>query len=121
MYKIFYDYTDLGGYEWRNCQDSYDGDFAGLQEIIKNMRLNGCYNIDVTEVEDCDEPFDAPYDENIEYDDTVLSDLRLYEIQRSLDGQTTTDVLALTDDELQEYIELYQEQGYKVSYEEVTL
>ena len=55
MYKIFYDYTDYAGYEWRNCQDSYDGDWNGLQECIKNMRLNGCYNIDAEYVEDgCD-------------------------------------------------------------------
>lgn len=64
MYKIFYDYTDLSGYEWRNCQDSYDGDYAGLQDVIANMRINGCYNIDVTEVEDYEEQgYEVTYEE----------------------------------------------------------
>ena len=115
MYKIFYDYTDLGGYEWRNCQDSYDGDYAGLQDIIANMRLNGCYNIDVSEIEDHDEPYDE------ECEDPVIDDLQLYEITRTIDEYCTTDVLALSKDELQEFVELYKEQGYEVTYKEVKL
>lgn len=65
--------------------------------------------------------FDSLLDEAITYDDPVLSDLRLYEITRTAGKYSTTDVLALTDDELQEYVELYKEQGYEVTYKEVTL
>ena len=49
-YVIFYNYTDDGGYEWRNCQDTFYGTFSQLQECIAGMREQGCYNIDASEI-----------------------------------------------------------------------
>lgn len=50
-YVIYYDYTDDYGYECCNCQDVFYGDWFELQECIKSMRRNGCYNIDAVAVE----------------------------------------------------------------------
>lgn len=50
-FVIYYDYTDDYGYECCNCQDVFYGDWFELQEYIKTMRRNGCYNIDAVAVE----------------------------------------------------------------------
>ena len=47
--------------------------------------------------------------------------MKVYEITRKQHDYVCVDVLALTDDELQEYAELYKEQGYEVTYKEVIL
>ena len=44
-YEIFYDYTDDGGYESINNIEYFNGDWLELQDCIKQMKRNGCYNI----------------------------------------------------------------------------
>lgn len=44
-YEIIYDYTDEGGYECRNCVETFEGTWSELQAYIKAMRRNDCYNI----------------------------------------------------------------------------
>ncbi len=44
-YEIMYDYTDDGGNENTNCYETFEGSWTELQEYIKQMRENGCYNI----------------------------------------------------------------------------
>lgn len=51
MYEITYDYTDESGYECRNIRETFEGSWMGLQDYIKRMRANGCYNIDATSLE----------------------------------------------------------------------
>lgn len=50
-YEITYDFTDDSGYECRDCSELFEGDWFELQEYIKMMRRNGCYNIDATALE----------------------------------------------------------------------
>jgi hypothetical protein len=50
-YVIYYDYTDDYGYECCNCQETFYGDWFELQDCIKAMRKNGCYNINATLVD----------------------------------------------------------------------
>lgn len=50
-YKILYDFDDSDGYINRNCVDEFEGDWFELQDHIKQMRSNGCYNIDATAVD----------------------------------------------------------------------
>jgi hypothetical protein len=47
-YEIIYDYTDDGGYESRNNVESFTGDWLELQDYIKQMKKQGCYNIYVS-------------------------------------------------------------------------
>jgi len=49
-YEIFYDYTDDGGYESRNNVETFNGTWLELQDCIKQMRRNGCYNITATAI-----------------------------------------------------------------------
>lgn len=51
MYKIFYDFTDDYGNTASNCYEFFEGDWFELQEVIKKMRKNGCYNIDAVDME----------------------------------------------------------------------
>ena len=44
-YSIIYDYTDDGGYESRNNVEYFNGTWLELQDCIKRMRRQGCYNI----------------------------------------------------------------------------
>ncbi len=48
-YEIVYDFTESDGYECRNIREDYTGTWMQLQEYIKVLRKNGCYNISVGE------------------------------------------------------------------------
>lgn len=52
LYNIFYDYEDEYGYTYRDNMEEFEGDWHELQEYIKSMRRNGCYNIDAVWVRD---------------------------------------------------------------------
>lgn len=43
MYEITYDYEDE-----RNLQETFKGDWFELQSYIREMRKDGCYNIDAS-------------------------------------------------------------------------
>ena len=45
MYEIIYDYDD-GWTEYRNNVEIFEGSWDELQECIRRMKKNGCYNID---------------------------------------------------------------------------
>lgn len=51
-YEIIYDYSDEYGYEYCNNKETFCGDWFELQNVIKQMRKNGCYNITAVCVED---------------------------------------------------------------------
>lgn len=51
MYEIIYDYTDESGYEFRNIMETFEGTWTELQDYIKQMKENGCYNIDANSLE----------------------------------------------------------------------
>jgi len=53
IYEIFYDFTDDGGYENRNIHEVFEGSWSELQDCIKSMKQNGCYNIDAVAI-DCE-------------------------------------------------------------------
>jgi len=44
VYEIVYDYDD-GWSESRNNVETFEGSWLDLQDHIKYMRRNGCYNI----------------------------------------------------------------------------
>lgn len=46
MYKITYDYEDE-----HNIQEIFEGDWHELQNYIRGMRQDGCYNIDASFIE----------------------------------------------------------------------
>ena len=48
-YIIIYDYEDC-----INCQESFEGSWQELQEEIKSMKKEGCYNIDATAISEED-------------------------------------------------------------------
>lgn len=50
LYEIMYDYTDEGGNEEKNIREEFEGTWTELQDYIKQMRKNGCYNITAAEV-----------------------------------------------------------------------
>lgn len=50
VYEIIYDYTSEEGYEETNNVEEFEGTWSELQDYIKQMRRNGCYNIDANEV-----------------------------------------------------------------------
>ena len=52
MYDIIYDYTDDSGYECRNNVETFEGSWFELQNHIRQMRRNGCYNIVATSVKE---------------------------------------------------------------------
>ena len=52
MYEIIFDYTDDYGYESRNNVEMFTGSWTELQDHIKKMRRNDCYNITATSVRD---------------------------------------------------------------------
>lgn len=52
MYEIIYDYTDDCGNENRNLTETFTGSWTELQDHIKLMRKNDCYNITVSSVRD---------------------------------------------------------------------
>ena len=47
MYELIYDYEDE-----HNIHETLEGDWMELQDYIKRMRENGCYNIDATAIEE---------------------------------------------------------------------
>jgi len=51
MYEIVYDYDD-GWSESRNNVETFEGSWSELQDHIKKMRRNGCYNIYATSVKE---------------------------------------------------------------------
>lgn len=44
-YTIFYDYCPDDGYDEKNLQEDFTGTWYELQDYLKQMRINGCYNI----------------------------------------------------------------------------
>lgn len=50
MYEIVYDYC--GEFtEEKNLTETFEGSWTELQDYIKKMKKNGCYNIDATAIE----------------------------------------------------------------------
>ena len=46
VYEITYDYFSEDGYtDERNIRERFEGNWFELQEYIKIMKNNGCYNI----------------------------------------------------------------------------
>ena len=48
--EVMYDYCGEDGNEERNIREEFEGSWTELQEHIKQMRKNGCYNITAAEV-----------------------------------------------------------------------
>ncbi|MBO6270974.1 MAG: hypothetical protein J6N19_17735 [Clostridium sp.] len=51
MYEIIYDYDNEYDTE-RNIMETFTGDWFELQDYIKQMKANGCYNISASAVGD---------------------------------------------------------------------
>lgn len=49
-YRIFYDYCPDDGYDEKNLQEDFTGNWNELQDYIVEMRVNGCYNITATAI-----------------------------------------------------------------------
>lgn len=47
-YEIIYDWCSIDGDEERNIVEEFEGSYTELQDHIKSMRANGCYNISAT-------------------------------------------------------------------------
>ena len=74
LYSIVYDYDNEYETE-RNCREEFEGTWSELQDYIKQMREQGCYNIDANEIDDGyydDEPDE--YYEDEEYDEPVFDE-----------------------------------------------
>lgn len=54
VYDIIYDYSDDYSDE-RNIRETFCGSWTELQDYIKNMRRNGCYNIYAACVDDSED------------------------------------------------------------------
>lgn len=68
VYEILYDYDDESGETYKNNSETFEGTWSDLQDYIKQMRQNGCYNIDANEVYDeCTELKEADYSETDEF------------------------------------------------------
>lgn len=50
-YRIIYDYCDEYGYVYEDCVEDFDGSYTELQDYIKEMKRNDCYNINATALE----------------------------------------------------------------------
>ena len=50
IYEIIYDYCGEEGYEEQNIQERFSGGWSELQDYIRQMKENGCYNISATAV-----------------------------------------------------------------------
>ena len=51
IYEVMYDYcSDDGYYEERGIVENFEGTHVELQEHIKNLKENNCYNISACEV-----------------------------------------------------------------------
>lgn len=53
-YEIIYDFSDDYTDE-RNISEMFEGSWSELQEYIKQMKQNGCYNISATALYDYEE------------------------------------------------------------------
>lgn len=51
-YELFYDYCNEDGYEERNINETFEGSWGELQDHIKQMKKQGCYNITATAIEE---------------------------------------------------------------------
>jgi predicted enzyme involved in methoxymalonyl-ACP biosynthesis len=49
-YEIFYDYCSEDGYEERNISETFEGTWSELQDCIKQMKKQGCYNIEANAI-----------------------------------------------------------------------
>lgn len=68
VYEILYDYDDESGEIYRNNSETFEGTWSDLQDYIKQMRRNGCYNIDANEVyEESAKLKEADYSETDEF------------------------------------------------------
>lgn len=60
-YEIIYDYDnsaldyDGGYFEEKNIREEFTGSWDELQDYIKSMKKNGCYNIDAVALYDIEE------------------------------------------------------------------
>ena len=56
-YEIIYDYDNgvlgEGYFEEKNLREEFTGSWDELQDYIKSMKQNGCYNIDVCGYDAC--------------------------------------------------------------------
>lgn len=52
VYVIVYDEHDDWAGECCNLETSFDGTWQELQQYIKDMRKDGCYNISATSITD---------------------------------------------------------------------
>ena len=50
MYEIIYDYCGIDGNEERDLSEWFEGDWFDLQSHIRNMKANGCFNIEANYV-----------------------------------------------------------------------
>lgn len=50
MFEIIYDYSNEYSDE-KNIRETFEGEWSELQEYIKKMKADGCYNISATYVE----------------------------------------------------------------------
>lgn len=68
VYEITYDYTSEEGYEETDNVEQFEGTWSDLQDYIKQMRRNGCYNIDASEIyEESARLKEADYSETDEF------------------------------------------------------
>lgn len=61
IYEIIYDYTSEEGYEENNNVEQFEGTWTDLQDYLKQMRRNGCYNISANEISDYDLDIDESF------------------------------------------------------------
>ena len=50
-YEIIYDYCNEDGYEEHNCCEHFEGSWDELQDYLKQLKENGCYNISATDID----------------------------------------------------------------------
>lgn len=53
VYEITYDFVSRDGDSWdENIRERFDGSWGELQDYIRELRYNGCFNIDAACVSD---------------------------------------------------------------------
>lgn len=45
MYEIVYDYCGIDGNEEHDLSEWFEGSWSELQDCIRQIKANGCYNI----------------------------------------------------------------------------
>lgn len=73
VYEIIYDYTSEEGYEENNNVEQFEGTWTDLQDYLKQMRRNGCYNISANEISDYESVKRADTSRLIESDDKITA------------------------------------------------